>query len=355
MSKHLQSLLGFKPRSPSQDPDRPGSAKAETPRTTKKIQETLDWQTLNNHFDRYAKNSGPAPGVKESCPDRVESGAFGKTTKKIQETLDWQTLNKHLDQFEKTTSAVHDMKECGMDMMESANSANIESTMYSSSTQELEKELLVRKFLEAHAEVGRQALEVREVAHQLGDNDNDCKRELQIYELLMKDSTELFSALSQKLSRLRTKIESSSSVHSGKGRSSPTTEPTDHHRDSSCTQHRSWVQPKAPEQAPSQGSFHRRATSARHGGRNSIPDESKLHRSGTASQPVQRRPMSQTRYVHEPQSKVSAAGRESSKLKARSEVQSRTFNDLPIMAPEDLLRLDQPSTLPDLPVLDMQA
>lgn len=299
MPKHLQNFCGFKQKSPSQDPDRPGSAKAETPRTTKKLHEMLDWQTINSHFDKCAKASGAARGVKEpGLP----------------------------------TSAVHGAKECSMDMFESTQSGKSELSLSSSSTRQLELEILVRKFLDAHAELGRRALGAREVIHQLGNADDDFQRELQIYELLVKDSTTRFSALSQKLSRLQTKIELSSSLRSGKHRS-----------DSSCTQRQSLLQAKAPEHAPSHGYFARRATSAQHGARINMPDAITARRSGTAPQPVQRGSNSQTRHAHEPQSHVSAAGGESAKVKARSEAQPRTLGDLPRVTPEELLSLDQQS------------
>jgi len=310
MSKRIQSFL--KARASSQDPDRPGCAKAETLMKTKQIQDALAWQTINSHFDKSAKANGPARGLEEFCS---------------------------------ATSAVQGRKICSMDMFDSTYSDKSELSLTSDSTRQSELGLLVRKFQDSHAELGRRVLEVQDIVHQLSNAGNDFVRELQIYELLVKDSTARFSALSQKLFRLQTKIELSSSVRNGKQRSQrlspPTTEPTDSQRDSNCTQQQSLMQAKAPEQAPVHGYFARRATSVQHGGRISMIDESKVHRSGTA--PLQRRPVSQTRHVHELPSKLSAASCESAKVTARSEAQPRTEGDLPRMTPGDRPRLEQPS------------
>jgi len=173
----------------------------------------------------------------------------------------------------------------------------------------------------------------------------------------MSDAAELCCALANKMSRLRTKMELSSSLRREKsqpqGRPSKATQPTGSYNDSGCTQHRSWVQPKAPAQPSSRESFCRRATSARHGGRSRMLDASKQQESRESSQSMQRRTLSQTKYTCGRHVQGRVTGEESANTESEAQVQ--TLGDLPLMKPDDDLRLDQPSTLPDLPQLAMES
>jgi len=84
----------------------------------------------------------------------------------------------------------------------------------SSPTGCLEHEVLARSFQEAHAEVGRRVQEISDMVLQRGIIVNTAKPTLERrYKYLLKDSKALFSAITQKMSRLRTKMDLSSSVN----------------------------------------------------------------------------------------------------------------------------------------------
>jgi len=303
-----------------------------------------------------------------------------RTTKQIQEMVDWQNLKNHLDECAKANKRGHDSAA-------SASSGEVvpQREWCSVSTHNLEKELLGRKFHAAHTEVGRRASELQDIVLQLGESDDDeCHKAFQIYTQLMKDSTELFAALANKMARLGNKINLSRPLNhnrrpQSRGRASPTTQPIDPSNRAGSTQHRIWVQPKAPEHAPNHGSSYRRpASSSRQNARSFMSAEPiKLHPNSTSSQPVQARYVSNTTCMYEPRSQKPVTDQQAAKAKVLSEAQAKTLGDLPTMQPEAkisgdlptkpfeamtvgdlptiqpdvLLKLEQPNTLPDLPVL----
>jgi len=155
MSRRLTSIFGL--RSRTRDGRANNAQEAEPPQTTRQIQEMLDWQTLENHFAQPQDDLEPA----ESMNAEPSS---------------------------------------------SSNNDAAKQSEASSSTHFLEHELLTKNFRAAHAEVERRARELRGMMHQPGIIDEDALPELQkVYKQLVKNSTELFSAIAQKMCRLRTK------------------------------------------------------------------------------------------------------------------------------------------------------
>jgi len=160
MSRRLTSIFGL--RSRTRDGRANNAQEAEPPQTTRQIQEMLDWQILENHFAQPPEDLEPAESM-NAIPS-------------------------------------------------SSNNDAAQQSEISLSARLLEHELLTKNFREAHAEVERRARELRGMVHQLGIIEDDALPEVQkVYTQLVKDSTELFSAIAQKMSRLRTKIDLSSS------------------------------------------------------------------------------------------------------------------------------------------------
>jgi len=279
--------------------------------------------------------------------DSSQDPEVPRTTKQIQEMVDWQNLRNHLEECEKGSKKGHESAA-------SASSCEVTQRGWNTvSTQSLEKELLGRKFHAAHNEVGRRASELQDIVLQLGEavGDDECQKAFQIYAQLMQDSTELFGALANKMAKLRNRIDlvrplSHNRRPQSRGRASLTTQPTNGFDRAGSTQHRVWVQPKAPEHAPShRSSFRRPASSSRPSARNFMsPEASELHPNSASSQPVQ------VGYPEQPVTKQQVG-----KAKVLSEAQAKTTGDLPTLQPGAQTSGDlpamQPSTLPDLPVL----
>jgi len=299
MANTFRTLLGLRAGSAGQDMD--------TPRTTKQVQEMVDWQNLQNHLDQYDK-------ANKKIPDPAASSNNGEVTQP-----DWGSL----------------------------------------STQRLEKELLARKFHAAHSELGRRASELQDIILQHAEaEDGECNKALQIYTQLMKDSTELLAALANKMCRLRSKIDLSTSLaHTrrpqSRGSPSPMTQPIDSIGGSDSTQHRSWVQPKAPEHAPSHRASYRRAASQRQNPRNFMSGPAKLQANRPSAEPVPGGNSGNTKCVHEPLSQQLVKDQEVHNAEKPSESYCKTLMDLPILKPDELHRLEQPSTLPDLPIIPL--
>jgi len=277
-----------------------------------------------------------------------------RTTKQIQEMVDWQNLQNHLDQCEKTKKKIPDSA------ASSSNGVVTQPDWGSLSTQRLEIELFVRKFHAAHSELGRRASELQDIILQVAEaEDEECNKTFQIYTQLMKDSTELLGALANKMYRLRNKIDFSTSLaHShrpqSRGPVSPMTQPTECTGGSDSTQHRSSVQPKAPEHAPRHRASYRRAASQRQNPRNFMSGPANLQAHPPCAQPVPGGNSGSTTCVHEPRSQQLAKDQEVHKAGKQSESGSKTLTDLPLK-PDELLGLEQPSTLPDLPTVPLDA
>jgi len=318
MSKQISNLLAglhIKPRAASKDPDRRSSAYAETPRSTKKTQEILNMQTLNHQFARASKPDGSSNAEGTLYMEPRDSTSSRKTE-----------ANRH--------------------------------SLASSSKHRLEQEHLARQFQEAHAEVGRNALELRDMVLEVGEPQDDTQHDVQrIYNQLMRDSAELLSTLAHKMSRLRTKIDLSSPVNCRRKQqserdASPTTRLTQSHK-LDGTQHCSGMQPRAPERGQSHSAYPRRAVSVQRTGKNRIITTSKQPLLSASGVPPQCTPLeTKASEATMLRSRQPVADEEATWAKYQSGASVKTTGDLPPLDSDELLRLDQPSTFPDLPIFD---
>jgi len=314
MSKQISNLfagLHIRPKAASRDPERRVSAYAETPRSTKKVQEMLDMQTLNHQFAPSSKphRSSHAEGTLDTD--------LGDSSSSVKTECDWHRLTSH----------------------------------------ELEQELLVRQFQEAHAEVGRKALELRDLVLEVGQSEDDVQHDVQrMYNQLMRDSAEFLGALAHKMSRLQTKIDLSSPVNcrrkqQRKRDASSTTRPSQLHK-LVGTQHQSCMQPQEPEKSQNQAAYPRRAVSVRRTGKHHTFTKSTQPLPSARVEAAQCTPL-QTGVSENTmlRSQQPVVDEEATKAKLRYEASAKTTGDLPPLDSDELLRLDQPSTFPTLPII----
>jgi len=206
----VQSFFGVRSSRRGQDGTREQSTSTRPPQTVAQIQSMLDWQILEAHL-------APPPQTGHQAAECVPS--FSSIT---QEAAD------------------------GVPSSSDSNRESTQHSMKTSSTRHLGYELLSREFHNSHAEVGCKARELRSMVLQAGIIESDPQSELQTsYRQLMKDATELFRVVADKMYRLRTKIDLSGSVtvrsqerHQGAVSGTRTARP---HRPSAVTyQARSW-------------------------------------------------------------------------------------------------------------------
>jgi len=283
MSRHISNLLvGLRGRSLSREPARYAHEGTEAPRSTRKIQEMLDWKTLERHFAQSAD----------------ADTSF---------------------QAEPTSPG---------------NSEVNQPHLICPSTRQLEQELLARAFQEAHAGVARKALELKDAVLQVSASEDDTQQhEMQeLYSQMMRNSTELFSALSHKMSRLQARIDlSSERAQQPKATMACNMSPALSRKESDDTHHQSVLEPQPPERNRSYNSYVRRGVSMQRSG-------------GKSKVSASRRPS---------RSQQQAVGEQAIKVKAPVESHAKTEGALPQPRFDDALRLHQPSTLPNLPHIDM--
>lgn len=132
-----------------------------------------------------------------------------QTVRQIQERLDWERLEAHLGQLERNDPGATE----SVSASSGSNRGTTQRGMDSSSTRHLDYELLDSKFQKAHAEVGCRARELRHMLLSVGLLEDDAQPELpRICAQVVKDAVEFFSALADKMSRLKTKLDLSRPV-----------------------------------------------------------------------------------------------------------------------------------------------
>jgi len=175
----------------------------------------------------------------------------------------------------------------------------------------------------------------------------------------MQSATELFATLAQKMSRLRTKMDLRSSRANQTCRGKCSSEQTTQCRkQSDCTQHRSWLQPRAPMISPSGNSSFRHDLPKPSSGRKDKPERNNPPSASASASglPKQWGKLQAVAAMHpcmddDPSSpRQKLAGGEGKREKVLCDVQPLTDSDLPQCSHDELLEmLGQPQTLPDLP------
>jgi len=183
-------------------------------------------------------------------PDGIrEQAQSPRTIRQIQQLMDARTIEDHF------AEPVHDDQRAA-ENTSSASSSSHDAAQHgshssSSSTHRLEHDLLMHQFKTAHAEVGYQSRELRDMVLQVHIIENGVLPELQnAYTQLVVESTKRFKAIACKMARLRTQIDLKSTV-TGRMERQPQGErvhPQTSHRESASTQQAKSSRPRAGDQ-----------------------------------------------------------------------------------------------------------